>query len=68
MKNILFNFLFSYLLIVFPVKITPSIENVISERRVIGENVKVDYTRVEVGCPYNLRCPFVMEMCRKNEP
>ncbi|TRM82577.1 ABC transporter ATP-binding protein [Sulfolobus sp. A20-N-F6] len=50
------------------IKITPSIENVISERRVIGENVKVDYTRVEVGCPYNLRCPFVMEMCRKNEP
>jgi len=45
------------------IKITPSIDNLHIE-----EEVKINYSRVEKGCPYRLRCPFAMPICSQNEP
>ncbi|AAK42790.1 ABC transporter ATP-binding protein [Saccharolobus solfataricus] len=45
------------------IKLTPSIDNLYKEI-----NVKINYERVEKGCPYRLRCPFAMDICKNEEP
>ncbi|MEM0362295.1 MAG: ABC transporter ATP-binding protein [Sulfolobaceae archaeon] len=45
------------------IKITPSIDNLYQEAE-----VKINYERVEKGCPYRLRCPFAMNICSEKEP
>lgn len=45
------------------IKLTPSIDNLYRE-----VDVKINYERVEKGCPYKLRCPFAMDICNNEEP
>ncbi|MCH4816108.1 MAG: ABC transporter ATP-binding protein [Saccharolobus sp.] len=45
------------------IKLTPSIDNLYRE-----VDVKINYERVEKGCPYRLRCPFAMDICNNEEP
>lgn len=46
------------------IDITPSIDNLYKEK----PEVKINYERVDFGCPYQLRCPYVMDICKKEEP
>ena len=34
----------------------------------LDTDVKISYERVERGCPYRLRCPYVMDECEEREP
>ncbi|WP_016731114.1 ABC transporter ATP-binding protein [Saccharolobus islandicus] len=45
------------------IKLTPSIDNLYRE-----VDVKINYERVEKGCPYKLRCPFAIDICNNEEP
>lgn len=45
------------------IKLTPSLDNMNTD-----SSVKVVYDRVEIGCPYRLRCPYAMKICEEKEP
>ena len=45
------------------IKLVPSLDNVRTD-----VDVKMSYERVEKGCPYRLRCPYVMDECEEREP
>ncbi|QGA53223.1 ATP-binding cassette domain-containing protein [Sulfolobus sp. E5-1-F] len=45
------------------INLTPSIDNLYKEI-----DVKINYERVDKGCPYRLRCPFTMNICNNEEP